>query len=133
MNENILRKLKKLSDKAYNNDEVPVAAIITLNNKVISSAINNKEDKSNVLGHAEINVIKKASKKLGTWKLDNLVLYTTLEPCNMCQEVIKASRIKKVYYLSKSIKQINYKTKFSFKKITYFEEIIKKFFKNKRI
>ncbi len=133
MKKDILEKLKKLTEKAYKKGEVPVAALLMMDDKVISYAHNNKEFKNNVLGHAEIITIRKATKKLRTWKLDKAILYTTLEPCAMCKEVIKSSRIKKVYYLSKSFKNVNYKTNFSFKKTKYFESILKNFFKNKRI
>ena len=132
MNKEIIEKLKKLANKAYKKDEVPVSAVITINDKIIASAINNRESKNDILGHAETRVIRKASKKLKTWKLDELVLYTSLQPCKMCTEIIKASRIKKVYYFSKSFKEINHKTSLSFKENEYFGNLLKKFFKNKR-
>ena len=132
MNKEIIEKLKKLANKAYKKDEVPVSAVITINNKIIASAINNRESKNDILGHAETRVIRKASKKLKTWKLDEAVLYTSLQPCKMCTEIIKASRIKKVYYFSKSFKEINHKISLSFKENKYFGNLLKKFFKNKR-
>lgn len=89
----------KLSNKALKQKEVPVSAIITFNNKIIAKAYNKRESKNDVLGHAEILCIRKASKKLQNWKLTKCNLYVNLKPCNMCQEVIKQARIENVFYL----------------------------------
>ena len=87
-----------------------------------------------ITGHAEINAIEKACKKKKTWHLNNCELYTTLEPCKMCFEVIKQARIKKVYYAAKQEKEINSPNieKIQIKNVENSSEIIKKFFKNKR-
>lgn len=84
--------------KAYKQDEMPVGAIIVKDDKIIASGHNNKEKKQLVTRHAEIEVIEKAEKLLGTWHLDDCILYTTLEPCLMCSGAIIQSRIKKVIY-----------------------------------
>lgn len=85
--------------KAYKKNEIPVGAVIVKNNKLISKAHNNRQYKYNVLGHAEINAILKAEKKLKDWRLDGCTMFVTLEPCKMCQLIINESRIDKVYYL----------------------------------
>lgn len=128
----IEKELYKLIKKAIKRNEVPVAAIIVKNGKIISTGINNREIKNNVMGHAEIIVIKKAAKKLKTWKLSECILYTTLKPCNMCEEIIKNSRIKKVYYYLENYNKNNFKTEYikinkneNFK----FEKELKNFFK----
>ncbi len=90
------------SIKANKKNEIPVGAIIVRNNKVISKSHNNRQKKYNVLGHAEINAILKAEKKIKDWRLDDCDLYVTLEPCDMCISIIKESRIKNVYYLAKN-------------------------------
>lgn len=87
--------------KAYKKNEIPVGAIIVKNNKIIAKAHNNRQKKHNVLGHAEILCIIKATKKIKDWRLNDYEMYVTLEPCDMCKTIIKESRIKKVYYLSK--------------------------------
>ena len=92
------------------------------------------EKDNNVLSHAEIKVIKSATKKLNNWRLDNCELYVTIEPCDMCKEIIKKTRIKNVYYFTK---QNNNKTE---KDTSYiylnnndcFSIILKNFFNNKR-
>lgn len=99
MENKIIKELIKLSNKALKKKEVPVSAIITCNDKIIAKAYNKREKKNNVLGHAEILCIRKATKKLKNWKLTKCNLYVSLKPCSMCQEVIKQARIENVFYL----------------------------------
>ncbi|MBO5530485.1 MAG: nucleoside deaminase [Bacilli bacterium] len=129
----IINELDKLLDKAIKYNEVPVAALLIHNNKIIAKSYNKVEKNNSVLNHAEINVIKKANKILKNWRLDNCELYITLEPCEMCKSIIKKSRIKKVYYYSK---QNEYKTEndpnYEFIKNKLFSDKLSTFFKSKR-
>ena len=84
--------------KAYMIAEVPVGAVIVYNNKIIARGHNTRETNQSVLGHAEINAIKKASKKIGSWRLEDCDIYVTLEPCPMCSGAIIQSRIKNLYF-----------------------------------
>lgn len=97
----IIEELNKLMDKAIKKNEVPVACIITKDNKIIAKAYNKTLKTNNILDHAEIIAIKKASKKIHNWRLNECNMYVSLEPCSMCQEVIKKSRISNVIYYSK--------------------------------
>lgn len=90
--------------KARNIDEVPVGAVIVYNNKIIARGHNTREKDQSVLGHAEINAIKKACKKVGSWRLEDCDIYVTLEPCSMCSGAIIQSRIKNIYYGAKDPK-----------------------------
>lgn len=90
--------------KARNIDEVPVGCVIVHNNKIIARGHNTREKDQSVLGHAEINAIKKASKKIGSWRLEECDIYVTLEPCSMCSGAIIQSRIKNLYYGAKDSK-----------------------------
>lgn len=90
--------------KAYNHDEVPVGCVIVKDNKVIARAFNKRECSQDVSAHAELLAIKKASKKLGTWRLEGCTLYSTLEPCIMCSGAIISSRIDKVVFGAKDNK-----------------------------
>ena len=83
--------------KAYEKEEIPVGAIIVRDNKIIARAHNIKEEKNDTTKHAEIIAIQKASKKLGSWRLNDCEMYVTLEPCAMCAGALIQSRIKKVY------------------------------------
>lgn len=88
----------KQAQKAMKKDEVPVGAVIVHKGKVIASAGNARETKKDPLAHAEILAIKKASKKLGGWRLPDCSLYVTLEPCPMCAGAIINSRIDNVIF-----------------------------------
>ena len=99
MNQKIYDELGKLIDKAIKKNEVPIAALIVKDGKIISKAYNRVNKTNNILDHAEIICIRKASKKLHNWRLNDCELYVTLEPCDMCREVIKKSRVGKVYYI----------------------------------
>lgn len=94
----IERKLYKLALKSFKKGEIPVSAIIVKQNNIVSSAYNRKEKNNDVTAHAEILAIKKAAKSLKRWNLNDCDLYVSLKPCNMCYEVIKQSRIRKVFY-----------------------------------
>ena len=106
--------LFKLALKAVKKGEIPVAAIIVKNGKVISKSYNTRRSKSNPIFHAEVQAIIKASKKLHDWRLNDCDMYVTLKPCHMCEEVIKESRLNNVYYFSDNTKIINYKTSFNY-------------------
>ena len=84
--------------KAYKKNEIPIGVIIVKDNIIISKAHNLRDSKKIVTKHAEIIAIEKSNKKLNNWRLNNCVLYSTLEPCKMCSEVIKEAKIKKVIY-----------------------------------
>ncbi|MBO4245678.1 MAG: nucleoside deaminase [Bacilli bacterium] len=132
---NIEKELYKLSLKAFNEDEIPVACIIIKDNKIISKAYNKKNKSNSVIDHAEILAIKKAAKKLNTWNLSDCTLYCTLKPCKMCEEIIKQSYIKEVLYILENDKVINYKY-ISKQVYAYnredFSKLLKDFFVNKR-
>lgn len=96
---------EKLAFKALKKGEVPVGAVIVKNDKIIGKGYNKKEKKRSSLFHAEIVAINNACKKNKNWRLDDCVLYCTMEPCMMCCGAIIQSRIKKIYY---SIKNDNY-------------------------
>ena len=82
--------------KAYKKGEVPVGAIIVLNNKIIARGYNLRESKNDITKHAELIAINKASKYYNDWRLEKSVLYVTLFPCPMCASAISQSRISKI-------------------------------------
>lgn len=88
----------KEAEKAYNENEVPVGAVIVKDGEVIARGRNMREQKNNALSHAEIEAINNACKKLKSWHLDDCELYVTLEPCPMCTGAIINARIKTVIF-----------------------------------
>ncbi|MBT2711093.1 tRNA adenosine(34) deaminase TadA [Pseudomonas sp. ISL-84] len=85
-------------------EEVPIGAVIVLDGEIIARAHNLRESNQNAIAHAELLAIDQACKKLGTWRLEDAVLYVTLEPCPMCSGSIILSRIKRVVYGAKDPK-----------------------------
>lgn len=85
------------AEKSYNENEVPVGCVIVKDGSVLAKAHNKKEKQKSCLKHAEIIAIEKAIKKIGNWRLDNCIIYVTMEPCPMCASLIQQSRMKKVY------------------------------------
>lgn len=88
----------KEAQKAYNKLEVPVGCVIVKDGRIIARGHNLREKNQSVIDHAEIVAIKKASKKLGTWRLEDCDMYVTLEPCAMCSGAIIQSRIRNLYF-----------------------------------
>ncbi len=82
--------------KAAAIDEVPIGCVIVHEDKIIARGYNRRNIDSSTLAHAEIMAIKKASKKLGDWRLEECTMYVTLEPCPMCAGAIVQARIPKV-------------------------------------
>lgn len=96
-NEKFMKEALKQAKQAYNKLEVPVGAVIVKDGKIIAKAYNQKECKNDTTNHAEILAIKKASKKLNSWRLIDCDMYVTLEPCSMCAGALIQSRVRKVY------------------------------------
>ena len=82
--------------KAYKLNEVPIGCVIVYEGKVIGRGYNRRNTDKTSLGHAEITAIKKASRYMNDWRLENCTLYVTLEPCQMCAGAIVQARIPKV-------------------------------------
>ena len=95
--EKFMKEALKEAKKAYDKLEIPVGAVIVKDGKIIARAHNLKETQKDTTNHAEILAIKKASKKLDSWRLLDCEMYVTLEPCAMCAGAIIQSRIKKIY------------------------------------
>ena len=124
------------ASKAYFKGEVPVGCVIVYKNKILAKAHNLKESMKDSTSHAEILAIRKASKKLNDWRLNECVLYTTLKPCLMCMGAIFESRISEVNYIVETEDYKNYYNEININKNKYLEEeslcLLKSFFNNKR-
>ncbi len=96
--QDFLMQAYNLAKKAYKKDEVPVGAVIVKDNKIISTGYNKREKTQDATMHAEIIAIKKACKKLKTFRLNDCTLYVTLEPCVMCAGAIINARVGKVVF-----------------------------------
>lgn len=97
MKEKFMRLAIAQAKKAKSINEVPIGCVIVYDGKVVGRGYNRRMADKNTLSHAELNAIKKASKKLNDWRLDDCEMYVTTEPCQMCAGAIVQARIKKVY------------------------------------
>ena len=83
---------------AWNQDEVPIGAVIEHEGRVIAAAHNQSRSAGDPTAHAEILAISQAANTLGDWRLNECTLYVTKEPCPMCSGALVIARIGKVYY-----------------------------------
>ena len=94
--EKYMKEAIKQAKKAYAIDEVPIGCVIVYNDQIIGRGYNRRNIDKNTLAHAETQAIRKASKKMDDWRLEDCTLYVTLEPCQMCSGAIVQARIKRV-------------------------------------
>ena len=132
---------------AFENDEVPVGAIIVNNGEIIGRGFNQVIEKNSISSHAEINAINQASQFIKNYRLMNCDIYVTLEPCHMCAKAIVDARLSNLYYGAKEEKtgaiesidkfldreDINHNVVYSGGHMKEeCSELLKKFFKSKR-
>lgn len=144
MKDFLLEAIKE-AEKAERDNEIPIGAVIELDGKIISRGHNKREKSQNALHHAEIIAIDKACKKLKSWRLENAIMYVTLEPCPMCAGAIANARIKKVVYGAKdktsndnlcekilSSQRLNHKVEMQFQENEICAKKLTNFFKKNR-
>lgn len=99
-----MRIALKEAQKAALLDEVPVGAIIVKDDKILARGHNLREKTNDPTSHAEVNVVRKASKKLNSWRLEDCTIYVTVEPCSMCAGTLLQCRIGRIVYGAKDPK-----------------------------
>ncbi len=99
-----LKKALVQAQKAYIQQEVPVGAILVFNNHILAEGFNLRETNEDPTAHAEIVALRKASKKLKSWRLEETTLYVTCEPCLMCAGALLQARVKRLVYGCSDIK-----------------------------
>lgn len=147
LDKSYMQKALKLAKKAFEKNEVPIGALIVFNGAIIGSGYNQTETKHSQSCHAEVQAINAAGKKIGDWRLEGCTIYITLEPCLMCMSLIGLSRIERIvygahsplfgYHLDKEFLPDLYKRQIENVTAgvlqTEAEELLKKFFKQKRV
>ncbi len=88
-----MKEALKQAKKAAELGEVPIGCVIVYQGKIIGRGYNRRKIDKNTLSHAELIAIRKASKKMGDWRLEECTMYVTLEPCQMCSGAIVQARI----------------------------------------
>lgn len=94
--EKFMRQAVTQAKKAWKNKDVPIGCVIVYEGSVIARGYNRRNADKTALAHAEIMAIKKASKVIGDWRLEDCTMYVTLEPCQMCAGAIVQARIPRV-------------------------------------
>lgn len=96
LDEKYMREAIRQAKKAYALNETPIGCVIVHDGKIIGRGYNRRNTDKSPLAHAEIAAIRKASRKLGDWRLEDCTLYVTLEPCQMCAGAIVQARVTRV-------------------------------------
>lgn len=91
-----MKEAIKQAKKAALSGDVPIGCVIVREDRIIARGHNKRNAKKTPLAHAELIAIEKASKKMGDWRLEDCIMYITLEPCQMCAGAIIQARIPKV-------------------------------------
>jgi len=84
--------------------DVPVAAMVVLDDQILATATNEREQRNSILAHAEILALERSAALRGDWNLSGATLYVTLEPCAMCAGAILQSHIARVVFGAYDIK-----------------------------
>ncbi len=123
MNPDFMKKALELAKTS--GVDIPVAAVIVKDGKIIAKGINQREKKQNTINHAEITAIQNANKKLGNWRLNDCEMYVTLEPCPMCASAILQARISKLYFGAYDLLTGSFGSKCDMRKIMAFNIYVK--------
>ena len=91
-----MKEAIRQAKKAAAIGEVPIGCVIVYEGKIIARGYNRRKTDKNTLAHAELQAIKRASKRLGDWRLEGCSMYVTLEPCQMCAGALVQARIAEV-------------------------------------
>jgi len=94
----LMQEALKEAEIAYSYQEVPIGAVVVYQNKIIARVHNRKEELQDPTAHAEILALQEAARYLGSWHLEDLDLYVTLEPCPMCAYAMLQARIKRLIF-----------------------------------
>lgn len=91
-----MKEALRQAKKAAKLSEVPIGCVLVRDGKILARGYNRRNTDKTTLAHAEVAVIRKASRLLGDWRLEECTLYVTLEPCPMCAGAIVQARIPRV-------------------------------------
>ena len=141
-----LKKALLLAEKAAQEDEVPVGAVVVVDNQIVGRGYNQREAKQNPCGHAELLALQAAAKKLGSWRLIGATVVVTLEPCPMCLAACQQARVSRVVYGAEDLKggalslgyflnrdfRLNHRFEVIYEAFSPASEILKEFFRKKR-
>tara|TARA_B100000073_G_C23620145_1_gene528133 strand:+ start:128 stop:583 length:456 start_codon:yes stop_codon:yes gene_type:complete len=93
-----MQRALELAMESFDDEEVPVGAVIVKDKKIIGEGKNKVISENDVTSHAEINALRDASKKIKNYRLNDCSMYVTLEPCHMCAKAVLDARISSIVF-----------------------------------
>jgi tRNA(adenine34) deaminase len=93
-----MKEALKQAQKAYDEDEVPIGAVAVYKNQIIGRGHNQTEQLKDPTAHAEIIAITAAANALSSWRLKDVDIYTTVEPCIMCAGALVLARVRRIIF-----------------------------------
>jgi tRNA(adenine34) deaminase len=96
--EYFMRLALREAERALEHDDVPIGAVMVHGGEVLAATRNERELRGDPTAHAELLALRESSKKIGSWRLLDTVLYVTLEPCAMCAGAIVLGRVPRIVY-----------------------------------
>ncbi len=93
-----MRLALQVAERALETDDVPVGAIAVANGKIVGRGWNRREADHDPTAHAEMIALREAALEIGSWRLDDVTLYCTLEPCAMCAGALVLARLPRLVY-----------------------------------
>jgi tRNA(adenine34) deaminase len=112
MHEDYMRQALALAEEAQAAGEVPVGAVIVLAGAVIGAARNSPIGQNDPTAHAELLAIRQACARIGNYRLEGAVLYSTLEPCVMCAGALVAARVSTLFFAARDLRFGGVRSKF---------------------
>jgi len=112
------------AEKAAKKNEVPIGAVAVYKGKIIARAHNIRQKTQDPLGHAELLLLRKAAKKLESWRMPDLEVYVTLEPCLMCLGGLHQARVKKIVFAATDPSAGACRSVWNFEKDSRFRKIL---------
>ncbi len=94
----------ELAEESFDDEEVPVGAVIVKDEKIIGEGRNKVISKNDMTSHAEINALRNASKNINNYRLNDCLMYVTLEPCHMCAKAALDARLSSIVFAAKEPK-----------------------------
>ncbi len=133
-NKKFMDEALNIAEKALENGEIPVGAVVVENGKVIGRGHNRQSTDSDPTAHAEMVALREGGRYKKNFRLDGAVMYSTVKPCPMCRAAIKRARIEKVYYSAEAARESTHSTEFIETDIagSSSAEVMQEFFKQRR-
>ncbi len=133
-NKKFMEAALDIAEKALENGEIPVGAVVVEDGKIIGRGHNRQLIDSDPTAHAEMVALREAGRNKKKFRLDGSVMYSTVKPCPMCRAAIKRARIEKVYYSAEAARESTHNTEFSATAALEGRsaEVLQEFFKRRR-